>query len=102
MKTAVSAILVKTAVLMAPGLESPLLEALEAIHFLEEAGEIYRKLTDDEVDVFGAVVELHTVSELRRGLSNPDAHPTAAGVATWFTAKGFEAPPDLAGLLHSW
>lgn len=100
-KTTVSAILVKAAVLLAPGLESPLLEVMEALHFLEEAGEIYRKLTDDEVDVFGAVVDLHTVSELRRALSNPDDHPTAAGVAAWFTAKGFEAPSDLAGLLNS-
>lgn len=100
-KTTVVAALVKTSILISPGLESPLLHVLEAIHFLEELGSIYRTLTDDEVDVFGAVVELYSDSELRRGISNPDAHPTAAGVTAWFAGKGYEAPPNVEELLQS-
>ncbi|MBN9657513.1 MAG: hypothetical protein J0H49_05010 [Acidobacteria bacterium] len=100
-KTAVIAVLVKTSILISPGLESPLLHVLEAIHFLEDLHGVYQQLSDDEVDVFGATVELYSESELRRGISDPAAHPTAAGVTAWFAAKGYEAPPNVDRLLES-
>ncbi|MGC4055995.1 MAG: hypothetical protein QM757_44880 [Paludibaculum sp.] len=98
---AVVAVLVKTSILISPGLESPLLHVLEAIHLLEDLHGVYKHLSDDEVDVFGATVELYSESELRHGISDPTAHPTAAGVTAWFVAKGFEAPPDVGLLLES-
>ena len=61
---AVVAILVKATVIVVPGLDSALLPVLDALNFAEKARDVYKKLTDDEVDVFGAVSDLYTAGEI--------------------------------------
>jgi len=98
---AVVAILVKATVIIVPGLDSALLPLLDLLGFAEKAREVYEKLNDDEVDVFGAIAELYTESELRHSITDPNAHPTAKGVKEWFVTKGFQAPEDIDGILQS-
>lgn len=98
---AVVAVLVHVTVVAMPALESPLLYWVDAADLLKELGSVYRSLSDDEIDVFGAVAALHADRELRRGLTNPDAHATLAGVTAWFPANDYEAPPGIPAILHS-
>ncbi|WP_321474280.1 hypothetical protein [uncultured Paludibaculum sp.] len=97
----VVSIFVQATLFVAPGLDSALIPVLEAIDYAEKVREVYRVLTDDEVDVFGAVADLHKESELQRGLTNPGAHATAFGVRAWFERKDYEAPSDIDGTLAS-
>jgi hypothetical protein len=98
---AVVAILVKATVIVVPGLDSALLPVLDALNFAEKARDVYKKLTDDEVDVFGAVSDLYTAGEICHSVTNPYAHPTADGVKHWFAQKRYQAPQDIDGILRS-
>lgn len=98
---AVVAALVHVTVIVAPALESPLLNVVDAVEVLRELGDVYRTLDDDEVDVFGAAADLYAGSKRHPELTNPDAYPTAAGVTAWFLSHGYEPPDDIPGALHS-
>ena len=83
-------IIEKVAVAFAPGLESALLPFLDVAAYAEKAREIYRRLNDDEVDVFGVVCDLNRTSTVAPSVVNPDAHPTAKGVTAYLVSKQFE------------
>jgi len=83
-------ILEKIAVVIAPVLDSALLPFLDLAAYAEKAREIYRRLDDDEVDVFGVVCDLNRTSAVAPSVVNPDAHPTAKGVTGYLTSKQFE------------
>ena len=80
----------KVAVAIAPGLESALLPFIDLAAYAETAGEIYRRLTDDEVDVFGAVCDLNRTSAFAPSVVDRNAHPTPDGVMAYLVSKKFE------------
>jgi hypothetical protein len=83
--------LMHAAVAVAPGLESPLLLAGDIAAYAEKLGKLYRKLSPDQVDVFGAVSDLYRMSKWP-SVTNPNAHPTLHGVEAWFQTKKIEPP----------
>jgi hypothetical protein len=95
------AAVVHVAITIAPSLESALIPWLDIVDFLEKAGEVYRHLDDDEVDVFGAVAALWTISKRAPSVTDPSLHPTADGIGRWFLNKGYEAPPNVDAILES-
>lgn len=95
------AAVVHVAVTVAPSLDSALIPWLDIVAFLEKAGELYRHLDDDEVDVFGAVAALWTLSARYSSVTDPGMHPTVEGVGRWFLSKGFEPPPNVKNVLES-
>jgi hypothetical protein len=92
---------VHVAVTVAPAMDSALLPWLDVAALLEKVRTIYRHLNDDEVDVFGAISALYTMSERSLSVVDPNLHPTARGVRNWFTREGYESPPDTDGILKS-
>jgi hypothetical protein len=80
----------KAVVAIAPGLDSALLPFIDLAAYAEKAREVFRRLDDDEVDVFGVVCDLNRNSSVAPSVVNPDAHPTVAGVTAYLISKKFE------------
>lgn len=65
-----------------------------ALDWLENLPDVYRGLNDDEVDVYGAVVDLDGQRKIAPSVTNPLLYPTEAGVRAWFSRSSIEGPND--------
>jgi hypothetical protein len=79
--------LIHATIMVAPGLDSPLLPVIDLADFAEKLRNIYRRMDDDDqVDVFGTVSELYKNSTYL-SVIDPNAHPTASGVESFLRRR---------------